>query len=98
MQITAHAGAHALRLVCACMRRGSIIAIDDAAPRREDGFPPGSYVRPASAAADSSQHFSPSHHMDHMDAMAMEAANGDESMGPARRHPDERIRNGYKPY
>ena len=85
-------GSHALISPVTC--RGATIAIDDAAPRREDGTTPGSYSRSAEGA----QGYASSHPLDPMDAMSMEAATGDESMGPARRHPDDRIRNGYKPY
>lgn len=93
-RIMAHDQPHAIR--------GSVIAIDDAAPRKEDGASAGGSVFPRGSsipAHDSPQNYNTSSlPMDGIEGLSMGAANGDESMGPARRHPDDRLRNGYKPY
>lgn len=45
------------------------------------------------------QGYSVSNPMQAMEVLGLEgAANGDESMGPDRRHAGDGIRNGYKPY
>lgn len=88
--------------ICLVVYRGSVIAIDDAAPRKEDGASAGGSVFPRGSsipAHDSPQNYNTSSlPMDGIEGLSMGAANGDESMGPARRHPDDRLRNGYKPY
>ncbi|KAK9785263.1 hypothetical protein WJX73_006069 [Symbiochloris irregularis] len=70
--------------------RGSIIAIDDAAPRREDGLAP--------VAASGGYSHGSSHTMQSMEVLEGAGGAGDESLGPARRHAENGIRNGYKPY